>query len=76
MVSFSRELYIERNDFMENPPKKFFRLSVGKEVRLKHAYYVTCTSFKTDPKGKLLEIKCTYDPTTKGGWSNDGRKTY
>ena len=74
MIPFSKELYIERNDFMENPPKKFFRLSVGKEVRLKHAYYVTCTSFKTDREGQVIEIKCKYDPSTKGGWSNDGRK--
>ena len=74
MIPFSKELYIERNDFIENPPKKFFRLSVGKEVRLKHAYYVTCTSFKTNQEGKVKEIKCKYDPSTKGGWSTDGRK--
>ncbi|MBI44982.1 MAG: glutamine--tRNA ligase [Candidatus Marinimicrobia bacterium] len=74
MIPFSKELYIERNDFMENAPKKFFRLSVGREVRLKHAYYITCTGFKTDETGKLVEITCTYDPSTKGGWSNDGRK--
>ena len=74
MIPFSRELYIERTDFMEDAPKKFFRLSVGKEVRLKHAYYVTCTGFKTDENGKIIEISCTYDPSTKGGWSNDGRK--
>ena len=74
MLPFSRELYIERDDFMENPPNKFFRLSVGKEVRLKHAYYITCTGFKKDKDGQLLEITCKYDSTTKGGWSNDGRK--
>jgi len=74
MIQFSKEIYIERTDFMEDAPKKFFRLSVGKEVRLKHAYYVTCTGFKTDESGNLIEISCTYDPSTKGGWSNDGRK--
>ena len=74
MISFSKELYIERSDFMENAPKKFFRLSVGREVRLKHAYYITCTGFKTDKTGKLVEITCKYDPSTKGGWSDDGRK--
>ena len=73
-LSFSKELYIEREDFMENPPKNFFRLSVGKEVRLKHAYYIKCTSFIKDKNGKIIEIRCTYDPDTKGGWSDDGRK--
>ena len=73
-IPFSRELYIERDDFMENPPKNFFRLSIGKEVRLKHAYYVTCTDFKKDKKGNIEEVICSYDPKTKGGWSNDGRK--
>ena len=73
-LPFSKELYIERDDFMEDPPKKFFRLSVGKEVRLKHAYYVKCTSFIRDENEKIIEIRCTYDPNTKGGWSNDGRK--
>ena len=74
MLPFSRELYIENDDFMEDAPNKFFRLSVGKEVRLKHAYYITCTGFKKDKDGRILEITCKYDPTTKGGWSNDGRK--
>ncbi len=74
-VPFSRELYIEQTDFMEEPPKKFFRLTIGKEVRLKHAYYVTCQSIVKDEKtGEIIEIHCTYDPKTKGGWSDDGRK--
>ncbi len=73
-IPFSRELYIERSDFMEDAPKKFFRLSPGKEVRLKHAYYVTCTDVIKDENGDIVEIHCTYDPQTKGGWSDDGRK--
>ena len=73
-LPFSRELYIEKSDFMENPPKKFFRLGPGREVRLKHAYYVTCTDFVKDEHGNISEIRCTYDPFTKGGWSDDGRK--
>jgi len=73
-LPFTRELYIERSDFMENPPKKFFRLGPEKEVRLKHAYYVTCTDFIKDKNGDVAEIYCTYDPKTKGGWSDDGRK--
>ena len=73
-IPFSRELYIEREDFIEDHPKKFFRLSIGKEVRLKHAYYIKCTDFIKNNDGKIIEIKCTYDPLTKGGWSNDGRK--
>jgi len=71
---FTRELYIERSDFMENPPKKFFRLGPEREVRLKHAYYITCTDFIKDKNGDVAEIYCTYDPKTKGGWSDDGRK--
>ena len=59
---------------MENPPKKYFRLSVGSEVRLKHAYYVVCTNFIKDGNGIVTEIHCTYDPKTRGGWSDDGRK--
>ena len=74
MLPFSKELYIERDDFMENAPNKFFRLSVGREVRLKHAYYITCTGFRKDKDGNVLEITCTYDSSTKGGWSDDGRK--
>ena len=73
-LPFSRELYIEKDDFMEDPPKKFFRLSIGKEVRLKHAYYIKCTDVIKNSSGEIIEIKCTYDPDTKGGWSNDGRK--
>jgi len=73
-VPFSRELYIERSDFMENPPKKFFRLSPGKEVRLKGAYFVTCTDFVKDEDGNIKEIHCTYDPQTKSGLNFTGRK--
>ncbi|MGE4290746.1 MAG: glutamine--tRNA ligase/YqeY domain fusion protein [Desulfovibrio sp.] len=75
IVPFSKVLYIEREDFMEEPPnKKFFRLAPGREVRLRYAYYVTCTGFDKDADGKITEIRCTYDPETKGGWSKDGRK--
>ncbi|MGD8540329.1 MAG: glutamine--tRNA ligase/YqeY domain fusion protein [Candidatus Aminicenantes bacterium] len=74
-VPFSRVLYIERDDFREDPPKKFFRLAPGREVRLKHAYYVTCTDVVKDGKtGEITEIHCTYDPETRGGWSEDGRR--
>lgn len=66
-VPFGRELYIEREDFMEEPPKKYFRLYPGNEVRLMHAYFVTCTSFVKDETGKITEVHCTYDPETKGG---------
>lgn len=66
-VPFSRELYIERDDFMEDPPKKFFRLGPGREVRLRYAYWVTCTDFVKDDAGHITEIHCTYDPLTKGG---------
>ncbi|MBR6060673.1 MAG: glutamine--tRNA ligase/YqeY domain fusion protein [Spirochaetales bacterium] len=72
-IPFSRELYIERDDFMIDPPKKYFRLSPGKEIRLKHAYYVKCVDYKTDSDGNVTEVHCTYDPATKGGWSDDGR---
>ena len=74
LIPFSRELYIEREDFLEDAPKKYFRLTPGREVRLKHAYYVTCTGFVKDDSGKVTEVHCTYDPTTKGGWSDDARK--
>ena len=75
LVPFSRELWIERDDFMENPPGKFFRLSPGKEVRLKYAYYITCTGVVKDPStGEIVELRCSYDPATRGGWSQDGRK--
>ncbi len=74
-VPFSRELYIERQDFMEDPPKKFFRLSPGKEVRLRYAFFVTCQNVVKDPEtGEIVEIHCSYDPATKGGDSPDGRK--
>ena len=73
-VPFSRELYIERDDFMENPPKKFFRLSPGKEVRLRCAYFITCTDVVTDDRGEIGELRCTYDPATHGGNAPDGRK--
>ncbi|MBU1002631.1 MAG: glutamine--tRNA ligase/YqeY domain fusion protein [Proteobacteria bacterium] len=73
-VPFSRELWIEREDFMEDPPKKFFRLGPGREVRLRFAYYVTCTEVIKDESGEVVELRCTYDPATKGGWSQDGRK--
>ncbi|TNF45561.1 glutamine--tRNA ligase, partial [bacterium] len=73
-VPFSRELFIERTDFMEDPPRKFFRLAPGKEVRLRWAYYVTCVDFKKNEKGEVVEVHCRYDPETKGGDSPDGRK--
>ena len=73
-VPFSRELYIERDDFMENPPKKFFRLSPGTEVRLRYAYFVTCNDVVRDENGEIKELLCTYDPASKGGNSPDGRK--
>ena len=73
-VPFGRELYIEREDFMEEPPKKYFRMFPGNEVRLMNAYFVTCTSFVKDENGLVTEIHCTYDPETKGGDSADGRK--
>ncbi len=73
-VPFSRTLYIEREDFMEEPPKKFFRLAPGREVRLRYAYYVTCTDVVKDENGEIVELRCTYDPATKGGDSPDGRK--
>ena len=74
MVSFGRELYIEREDFMEEAPKKFFRLTKDKEVRLKYGYYITCNEVIKDDNGEVVELLCTYDPETKGGWSDDGRK--
>ena len=74
MVPFSRELYIDREDFEEHPPKKYFRLAPGKEVRLKHAYYVICTRVIKDAAGNITEVHCTHDPATRGGWSQDGRK--
>lgn len=73
-VPFSRELYIEQDDFMENPPKKFFRLSPGTEVRFRYAYFVTCNEVVKDENGNIKELLCTYDPASKGGNSPDGRK--
>ena len=73
-VPFSKTLYIERDDFMEEPPKKYFRLFPGNEVRLMNAYFVTCTSYEKDENGNVTEIHCTYDPQTRGGDSPDGRK--
>ena len=73
-IPFSRELYIEREDFMENPPKKYFRLFPGNEVRLMGAYFVTCTGFEKDADGNVTVIHCTYDPASRGGNSPDGRK--
>ena len=73
-VPFSRELYIERDDFMEAPPKKFFRLAPGREVRLRYAYFVICTDVIKDENGEIVELRCTYDPATRGGDAPDGRK--
>ena len=73
-VPFSRELWIERDDFHEDPPKKFFRLAPGREVRLRWAYFITCTEFVKDDDGRITEIHCTYDPETLGGDAPDGRK--
>jgi len=73
-VPFSKTIYIEREDFLEDAPKKFFRLSVGREVRLRYAYYITCTDFVKDENGEVVELICRYDPETKGGDSPDGRK--
>jgi len=73
-VPFTRELYIERDDFMEDPPRKFFRMAPGREVRLRYAYYVTCNEVIKDENGEITELHCTYDPETKGGTSADGRK--
>lgn len=73
-VPFSRELYIERDDFLEDPPKKFFRLSPGREVRLRYAYFITCVDVVKDDAGEVIELHCTYDPETRGGNAPDGRK--
>jgi len=73
-IPFSRVLYIEREDFLEDPPKKFFRLSPGREVRLRYAYFVTCTDVVKDASGKVVELRCSYDPATRGGDAPDGRK--
>ncbi len=73
-ITFGRELYIEQEDFMENPPKKFFRLSPGQEVRLRYAYFVKCHEVVKNAAGEIVELRCTYDPATKGGNAPDGRK--
>jgi len=73
-IRFGRELYVERDDFMENPPKKFFRLSPGKEVRLRYAYFITCRDVVKNAAGEVTELRCTYDPATRGGNAPDGRK--
>jgi glutaminyl-tRNA synthetase len=72
-VHFSRELWIEREDFMEDPPKKFYRLSPGREVRLRAAYFITCDEVVKDERGEIVELRCTYDPATRGGSAPDGR---
>jgi len=74
LVPFSRELWIERDDFMEDPPKKFFRLAPGREVRLRSAYFVTCTDVIKDETGRVVELHCTYDPESRGGSTPDGRR--
>ncbi len=73
-LRFGRELFIEREDFMENPPKKFFRLAPGREVRLRYAYFITCREVVKDKAGEVVELRCTYDPATRGGNAPDGRK--
>jgi len=76
-VKFSRELYIERDDFREDPPKGYFRLSPGREVRLKHAYYVTCTRVVKDPaSGEVTELHCSYDPDSRGGGPPTGARSW
>jgi len=73
-VPFSRELYIEQDDFREDPPKQYYRLSPGREVRLRYGYFITCTSVVKNDKGEVVEVHCTYDPATRGGNAPDGRK--
>ena len=74
-VPFSRVLYIERDDFREDPARQFFRLAPGREVRLRYAYYITCTGVvKDESTGEVVELRCTYDPATRGGWAADGRQ--
>ncbi|MGH7030849.1 MAG: glutamine--tRNA ligase, partial [Stellaceae bacterium] len=74
LIPFARELYVERDDFMENPPKNFYRLAPGREVRLRYAYFVTCREVVKDAAGQVIELICTYDPLTRGGDAPDGRK--
>jgi glutaminyl-tRNA synthetase len=73
-VPFGREIYVERDDFMENPPRKFFRLAPGREVRLRYAYFITCREVVKNAAGDVVELRCTYDPATRGGNAPDGRK--
>jgi glutaminyl-tRNA synthetase len=73
-IPFGREIFIERDDFMEDPPKKFFRLAPGREVRLRYAYFITCREVVKDASGEVIELRCTYDPATRGGNAPDGRK--
>jgi glutaminyl-tRNA synthetase len=73
-VAFSREIYVEREDFMEDPPKRFYRLAPGREVRLRYAYFITCREVVKDPSGRIVALRCTYDPTTRGGDAPDGRR--
>ena len=73
-ITFGREIYIEQDDFMEDPPKKFFRLSLGREVRLRYGFFVTCNEIIRSPSGEITALRCTYDPATKGGNAPDGRK--
>src|SRR6266700_1545647 len=73
-IRFGREIYVERDDFMENPPKKFYRLSPGREVRLRYAYFITCREAVKNAAGEVVELRCTYDPATRGGNAPDGRK--
>jgi glutaminyl-tRNA synthetase len=74
MIPFGRELYIERDDFLEDPPKGFYRLAPGREVRLRYGYFVTCREVVKDAAGEVVELRCTYDPATRGGNAPDGRK--
>ena len=74
MTPFSKVLYIERDDFMEDPPRKFFRLAPGREVRLRYAYFITCNDVIKDENGEIIELRCTYDPATRGGSAPDGRR--
>jgi glutaminyl-tRNA synthetase len=73
-IPFSKVIYVERDDFMQEPPRKFFRLGPGREVRLRYAYFITCNDFVKDENGEVIELRCTYDPLTKGGNAPDGRK--
>ncbi|HHJ53695.1 MAG TPA: glutamine--tRNA ligase/YqeY domain fusion protein [Caldithrix abyssi] len=73
-IPFSREIYVEQTDFREEAPRKWFRLAPGKEVRLKHAYYITCQEVIKNDQGEVVELRCTYDPKSRGGWTDDGRK--